>query len=172
MCWRKKAVFSTRTCKTIVSHDLSNKPDSSTDRFLKKISAPLERWEGGEYVQDHHSASKEGNRASIRKSGNEKIRRRQLELLAEYSCLPGGVDQIQHCSHAVAAIHRELIEIENRSAFFCGALLCVCFGLLYSISVKIEDFRQGQRLCILIHEIQQSGIWNKLFKCYYSSSFP
>ena len=69
----------------------------------------MARLEGSENKMEQ---SKEEMQERIRKASDQKILRRQMELLAEYSrtC---GIERIPEASQAMVCVHRELLKAER-----------------------------------------------------------
>lgn len=75
-------------------------------------------------------------RKNIEASSNEKILRRQLELLAEYS-RTHGMNQIPECSSAMTRVHRELVLAKCVPKVIGLLFFGVCLNQLYGIGVKL-----------------------------------
>lgn len=84
--------------------------------------------------------TQEANHKFIQDSSNKKILRKQLELLAEYSRIPEGAEQIPECSREMVQLYRELVKTECRSVLLPVGLFGISLSVLYGLGVSLVKF--------------------------------
>ncbi len=80
----------------------------------------------------------EERQQNVKKSSNEKILRRQLELLAMYSYGGSVTDRVSEVSQSMLSIYRELLKVKGRFAVLVMAIGGCVFYTLYRVTVHLK----------------------------------
>lgn len=75
---------------------------------------------------------------NVKKASNEKILRRQLELLTMYSYDGSMKDRIPEVSQSMLSIYRELLKVRRRFAVLVMAIGGCVFYTLYHVAVNLK----------------------------------